>query len=308
MTAPDDRSLPHILSPGTKVVLRASLPSHAPGAVGVITLSPVDLHHSYRVRFNDGLEASLRREDIVVLKHFQRDPAADLPDNNLPSAEYDFKRHVIYRCVVGSRAYGLSDDASDTDYRGIYLPPADLHWSLAGVPEQIEEDATQEVYWELAKFLTLALKANPNVLECLHTPLVEVATPLARELLDMRSVFVTKLVYQTYNGYVASQFKKLSSDLRNKGAVKWKHVMHLIRLLIAGVHALRTGVIPVEVTQHRDRLLTLRRGQLPWEGADAWRLELHDEFDEAFSKTTLPDRPNYERVNAFLIKARRSAL
>jgi hypothetical protein len=184
----------------------------------------------------------------------------------------------------------------------------DLHWSLFGVPEQIEEDATQEVYWELGKFLILALKANPNVLECLHTPLIEHATPLARELLDMRSIFVTKLVYQTYNGYVVSQFKKLSSDLRNKGAIKWKHVMHLIRLLLAGVQTLRTGVIPVQVHEHRDRLLAIRRGELPWEQVDAWRLNLHEQFDQSFATTTLPDRPDYDRVNAFLIKARRSAL
>jgi hypothetical protein len=204
---------------------------HAPGAVGEVVRSPADHEHSYRVRFNDGFEASLGREDLVVLRHFQRDGGSSGAAGELPAAEYDFTRHVIFRCVVGSRAYGLSNEQSDTDYRGIYLPPADLHWSLFGVPEQVENDATQEVYWELEKFLVLALKANPNVLECLHTPLVEVATPPAREPLDMRSVFVTKLVYQTYNGYVMSQFKKLSSDLRNKGAVKWKHVMHLIRLL-----------------------------------------------------------------------------
>jgi predicted nucleotidyltransferase len=30
--------------------------------------------------------------------------------------------HVIYRCVVGSRAYGLDHDESDIDLRGIYLP------------------------------------------------------------------------------------------------------------------------------------------------------------------------------------------
>jgi uncharacterized protein len=42
-----------------------------------------------------------------------------------------------------------------------------MHWSLYGVPEQLENDATQEVYWELQKFLLLSLKANPNVLECL---------------------------------------------------------------------------------------------------------------------------------------------
>ena len=72
---------------------------------------------------------------------------------------------MIYRCVVGSRAYGLESDASDTDRRGVYVPPAELHWSLYGVPEQLEYDPTQEVYWEVQKFLVLALKANPNVLE-----------------------------------------------------------------------------------------------------------------------------------------------
>ena len=40
-----------------------------------------------------------------------------------------------FRCVVGSRAYGLHGADSDVDRRGIYLPPADLHWSLYGVPE-----------------------------------------------------------------------------------------------------------------------------------------------------------------------------
>ena len=56
------------------------------------------------------------------------------------------------------------------------------------MPEQLENPQREEVYWELQKFLTLALKANPNVLECLYTPLVEHATPLAEELLAMRDV------------------------------------------------------------------------------------------------------------------------
>lgn len=43
--------------------------------------------------------------------------------------------HLIYRCVVGSRAYGLETPESDTDRRGFFLPPAELHWSLDGVPE-----------------------------------------------------------------------------------------------------------------------------------------------------------------------------
>ena len=171
---------------------------------------------------------------------------------------------VIYRCVVGSRAYGLDDAESDTDRRGIYLPPAELHWSLYGVPEQLENEDTQEAYWEIQKFLILALKANPNVLECLYTPLVETQTPLAEELLPMRSSFLSRLVYQTYNGYVMSQFKKMQADLRNQGQVKWKHVMHLIRLLISGIDVLREGYVPVRVDEHREQLLAIKRGEMPW--------------------------------------------
>ena len=37
-----------------------------------------------------------------------------------------------------------------------------------------------------------------------------------------------------------------------------------------------------------------------------WRLELHKEFEKAFELTNLPERPNYQKANQFLIKARKS--
>jgi predicted nucleotidyltransferase len=271
------------------------------GTVGVIVKSSPDNTHTYRIRFMDDSEAALHRRQFTIRKHFQN-PLETSPETfNL----YDY---VIYRCVIGSRAFGLDEEDSDTDVRGIYLPPADLHWSLFGVPEQIEHDATQEAYWELQKFIVLALKANPNILECLYTPLVENCTLLAQELLDMRSIFVTKMVYQTYNGYVISQFKKMQQDIRNHGSIRWKHAMHLIRLLLSGIIALREGYIPVHVEEHRERLLAIRREEMAWEAVNEWRLKLHQSFDEAFLTSTLPERPDYERANAFLIRARRSVL
>jgi hypothetical protein len=156
----------------------------------------------------------------------------------------------------------------------------------------------------LRKFLILALKANPNILECLWTPLVETATPLARELLAMRESFLSKLVYQTYNGYVMSQFKKLEQDLRNQGAIKWKHAMHLIRLLMSGVTALKEGYVAVNVGEQRDFLLSIKRGEMSWDEVNRLRLSLHKEFDAALAETKLPERPDYERANALLIKAR----
>ena len=206
------------------------------GAVGVIVRRPRDLEHTYRVRFTDGMEDSLKPDELTMLARFKE---GEIGDNEQSAEQVNLYDRVIFQCVIGSRAYGLETEDSDTDRRGFYLPPAELQWSLYGVPEQLECDETQEAYWEIQKFLILALKANPNVLECLYSPLVEKATPLAQELIGMRSAFLSRMVYQTFNGYVMSQFKKMQADIRNQGQVKWKHVMHLLRLLMAGITVLK---------------------------------------------------------------------
>lgn len=307
MTAPMS-NLPPILPVGTAVVTRAAVRSGGAvvcpeGSVGTIIQSPTDAEHSYRVRLPGGEIVSLPRGEISVLKHFQSE---GLADSQHPMAEHDLWNCVIYLCVVGSRAYGLDHADSDVDRRGVYLPPAQMHWSLYGVPEQLENTETDECYWELQKFLTLALKANPNVLEVLYSPLVEQVTDLGQELLDMRDAFLSKLVYQTYNGYVQSQFKKMTATVRNHGQIKPKHAMHLIRLLLSGITVLREGLVPVRVDEHRDRLIAIRDGRMDWEHVDAWRLQLHKEFEAAYATTNLPDRPDYDAANAFLVRARRS--
>lgn len=284
----------HLVIPeGTKVLTKSG------GRVGVVSQVPDAPEHSYRVRFLDGAEESFCRTDLAIFKHVQ----ADVPCG---TATADLYRFVVYRCIVGSTAYGLNQQESDTDRRGFYLPPANLEWSLAGVPEQLETES-EEVYWEIEKFIRLALKANPNVLECLYSPLVETCTPLAHELLEIREIFLSQYVHRTYNAYVLSQFKKLERDLRNQGQVRWKHVMHLIRLLLSGVEVLKHGFVPLRADEYREQLLAIRRGEVPWEEVERWRLALHKELDKAIRCTSLPEHPDYQRANNFLIRARHIA-
>ena len=252
---------------GTKVLTRREK------RVGVVTYSPSSPEHAYRVRFPDGAEESYSRSDLTIYKHEQNIIPAQIEQSGL-------LRFVAYRCVVGSTAYGLATDSSDVDRRGFYLPPADLQWSLAGIPEQLETEH-EEVYWEVEKFVRLALKANPNVLECLYSPVIEKSEPVAQRLLAIRHIFLSQYVHRTYNAYVLSQFKKLEQDLRNHEQVRWKHVMHLIRLLLSGVTVLRDGFVPLPVDEYRDTLLSIRRGEIPWEQVEEWRLSLHQELDEA---------------------------
>jgi predicted nucleotidyltransferase len=301
--------LPLLVIPvGTKVVLRsesqatAMSPLRPKGEVALIVSSPDDGRHSYRVRFADGAEINLRRDEFSILKHLQKGPLG-VPADVL--SNYNLSDYLIYRCIVGSQAYGLSRESSDVDRRGIYLP-AELEWSIYGVPEQLENADTEECYWELKKFISLALKANPNILECLHSPIVEQSSEVADALLAKRSIFLSKLIYQTYNGYAMSQFKRLEQDLRATGDLKWKHAMHLIRLLLQGIAVLNHGEMSVSVADHRTALLAIRDGHESWDAVNSWRLALHREFEEAFRSTSLPDSPDYHEANRLLVWARRS--
>lgn len=300
-----------IIPTGTQVVVRHAVTRGVggavcpAGAVGRVVKAPADASHAYRVRLPDGAEVSVRRHELSIRKQVQ---AGEMGDAGAVLREHALYEHVIYRCVTGSRAYGLAGEGSDVDVRGVYLPPAALHWSLYGVPGQLEDREAESVYWEAQKFVVLALKANPNILECLYTPRVEHASPLAEELRAGRGRFLSRMVYQTYNGYVMSQFKKLEQDVRSTGAPKWKHAMHLVRLLVSGVTALREGHVPVHVGPLRERLLAIKRGEVPWEEVNAWRLALHRDFDAAYAATSLPERPDYAWANDWLVRARRSTV
>ena len=284
----------HLIIPtGTKVVSRHDR------RVGSVVHAPASLDNLYRVRFPDGSEASFRRAELTIFRQDQAAILDGVPDSEL----YKF---VAYRCVVGSRAYGLATETSDVDGRGSYLPPADIEWSLAGVPEQLEND-NEEVYWEVEKFLRLALKANPNALECLYSPLVDFSSPIAEELLAVRDIFLSQHVHRTYNAYVLSQFKKLEQDLRNQGEFHGSMSCILIRLLLSGIAVLRDGFVPLRVERYCDRLLAIRAGETSWAEVEKWRLALHRELDEALAATALPEHPDYQRSNEFLIRARRLA-
>ena len=273
-----------------------------PGAVGVVVKCPPHNDELYTIRFHDGAIVESLFDEIVLRRQ---------EVDNLLAATDDmehYSRYVIYKCQTGSKAYGLSNENSDDDIRGIFLPPAEKHWSLFNVPQQLElmQDNDDVVFWELEKFLRLALKANPNVLETLWTPMVLHAEPIAVRLREIRNVFLSKHLYKTYSGYVLSQFRRMRNSVEKTDSFKQKHAMHLIRLLYSGIAALRDGEIMVDVSDHREQLLSIRNGEFSFDEVEKVAMELEKQFSETFETTSLPDQPDFETVDRFLIEARRS--
>ncbi|GAA2512507.1 nucleotidyltransferase domain-containing protein [Streptomyces gobitricini] len=225
----------------------------------------------------------------------------------MPTPDELVRDHTIYSCVMGSRAFGLATDGSDTDRRGVFLAPTPLQWRFDKPPTHVEGPADEQFSWELERFCALALSANPNVLECLHSPLVEHVDATGRELLELRSAFLSREAHRTFVRYAAGQRRKLDADVRQYGAPRWKHAMHLLRLLASCRDLLRTGELVVDVGDDRERLLAVKRGEVPWREVDAWMDRLAGEADGAVSGSPLPLEPDRRAVEDFLFRTRRAS-
>ncbi|MFJ2744062.1 DNA polymerase beta superfamily protein [Streptomyces sp. NPDC087440] len=215
--------------------------------------------------------------------------------------------HTIYSCVMGSRAFGLATEDSDTDVRGVFLAPTPLFWGFTKPPTHAEGPAEEQFSWELERFCDLALRANPNILECLHSPLPLHTDPRGEELLSLRPAFLSRQVHQTFVGYAQSQRRKIDADVRQYGAPRWKHAMHLLRLLMSCLDLLRTGELTLDVGDARDPLLAVKRGEVPWPTIENRLAALVEESSAAVSASPLPALPDRARVEDFLIRTRRES-
>jgi hypothetical protein len=216
--------------------------------------------------------------------------------------------HTIYAVVVGSRAYGLAGPDSDHDRRGVYAAPTELFWHLDKPPTHLDGPEHEQFSWEIERFCTLALQANPTVLECLWSPLIETITADGRALLERRDAFLSRRVADSYGRYARDQFRKLDAHRDRTGELRGKQAMHMLRLLIAGAHVLRTGDVLVDVAHHRDPLLAVRRGETPYADVRRWAEQLVADLDAAAATTTLPGEPDRAAVDDLLTDLRRRGL
>ncbi|MEU0354038.1 nucleotidyltransferase domain-containing protein [Streptomyces cyaneofuscatus] len=224
-----------------------------------------------------------------------------------PTDEALVRDHTVYACVMGSRAFGLATEDSDTDRRGVFVAPTPLFWRLTKPPAHIEGPAPEQFSWELERFCELALRANPNVLECLHSPLVEYADDTGRELLELRGAFLSRLAHATFVRYALGQRRKLEADVRQYGEPRWKHAMHLLRLLTSGRDLLRTGELRIHVGDAREELLAVKRGEVPWPEVERRMNRLAEENDAAARASRLPPEPDRAAVEEFLVRVRRTS-
>lgn len=121
---------------------------------------------------------------------------------------------AVLETTVGSHAWGLADESSDTDTRGLFALP--FPWTVGLVEpalDLVSADGSTTL-WEVGKAVRQALRADPNTLETLFVPSARALDPIGEWILEARDSFVSTEIYGSFGRYALSQLKRLRQSMR----------------------------------------------------------------------------------------------
>lgn len=137
----------------------------------------------------------------------------------LGSSEYNFIRtnehlgeNIILLGLGGSYSYGTNIESSDVDCRGVALN-SKREILLGNGFEQVENKETDTVIYSFVKIVSLLSNCNPNVIEMLglkpeHYLYI---SPIGKELLENKKMFLSKKAVNSFGGYANSQLRRLDN-------------------------------------------------------------------------------------------------
>lgn len=119
--------------------------------------------------------------------------------------------------------------------------------------------------------------------------------------INLENVPMKKLINFSNNlNTTINNFNKLNHRNRKKDDNHlFKHAMHLIRLYYTGIDILNTG----QINTYRKELILkeIRNGKLSMQEIFQLKDNLQKEINIAYANTTLPEKPNYNKINRLMI-------
>jgi len=151
--------------------------------------------------------------------------------------KFDLKKNTILLTVAGSRAYGMSQESSDVDLKGVCIPPQEYRDGFLYDFAQADKKSDMEVFYdnlteeerekgaqgevegsvyEIRKFFRLAAQNNPNVLDALFCRDEDIRhiTFAGETLRNWAQSFISAKCRWTFGGYAKAQLKRIDSHRR----------------------------------------------------------------------------------------------
>ena len=218
----------------------------------------------------------------------------------------------ILKVLVGSRAHGLHNEDSDYDFRGVFVLPTSTLLKLGKTRKHTAwiEDKTDDTSWEIGKFLHLATKCNPTILETFLSPKIyqeDIDVKDDKLGNELRSLFPyiwnSKGVLDSFIGYGMNQQKKFLANKDNRAD---KYATAYLRTLYNAYELLSTGELSINMSETPifDTLKSYKSGE--YEVGDViqtcfdWEKKVIEAYDSREKKEA-----NLDIINEFLLKVRK---
>lgn len=240
----------------------------------------------------------------------------------LKSSEYDFLRtnkylgkNIVLLVVAGSHSYGLDTEDSDLDIRGISMGTSE---SILGMDnfELYESKTTDTVIYSMERFMELAMKGAPNVLEILFSSpenILYCDEKIGKMLLDNRDMFLSKRIYYSFKGYAKNALKDAEKRLETNPKKADKYAMHYIRLCLEVITLLNGNDLTNVLKSNRDMLMWIRNGSM--RHGDKFTEEFYESvgdfenlLEKAYQNSLLSDTVDVKKVSGLLVKMNKEFL
>jgi uncharacterized protein len=251
---------------------------------------------------------------------------------------------LLFATISGAHLYGFPSPDSDFDLRGAHVLPLEKVVGLEVRDETVEQSMIVPpdtssglrppspqsgegagsldmdiVSHDVRKFFGLLLKKNGYVLEQLFSPLIVHTTPEHEELKEIcrsklagsetgapGSGVITKHHAHHYFGFAETQWKLFLKESPRRV----KPLLYVYRVLLTGIHLMRTGVIEANLVTLNARKTkgentTLADADVVFHEAEYQRLR--GELQAAQEASQLPESPDEQThlaLNDLLIRVR----
>jgi len=233
--------------------------------------------------------------------------------------------------MMGSVAYGVSDDTSDIDVYGFCIPPIKyifphVDGKIYGFDEikgfeqwqqhHVDDKESRKEYdfsiYGIIKYFKLVMDNNPNMVDSLFVPrrCILYTTQIGEYIRENRKVFLHKGAFHKFKGYAFSQLHKMKIKSPEMGSKRYESVQkhgydvkfayHVVRL-IDEIEQILTEH-DLDLTRSREMLKAIRRGEWKEDQVIEYFELKEKHLEELYHKSTLPHRPQKGKIKKILME------
>ena len=179
-----------------------------------------------------------------------------------------------------------------------------------------EDKKTDTVIYSMKRFMELAIKGAPNVLEILFSSpenILYCDEKIGKMLLDNRDMFLSKRVYYSFKGYDKNALKDAEKRLETNPKKADKYAMHYIRLCLEIITLLNGNDLTDVLKNNRDMLMWIRNGSM--RRGDKFTEEFYESvrdfenlLEKAYQNSLLPDTVDVKKVSGLLVEMNKEFL